>query len=70
MSLETKGRFIGVSCAHLHQSTAPFPIARVARTCVALDETINELPGARHARRDDPREILPAFVQANESKMS
>jgi hypothetical protein len=51
---------ICAACVHLNQTTPLFQLARALRTFFALDQTTDDLPFARHARRSDQRQIRVA----------
>jgi len=48
-------------CVHFDQATNLFQLSRAPRTFFALDQTIDDFPGARNACRHDQRNIRPAF---------
>ena len=48
---------ICATCVHLNQATPLFQLSRALRTCFALDQTSDDFPCARHARRSDQRQI-------------
>jgi hypothetical protein len=47
-------------CVHFDQATNLFQLSRAPRTFFALDQTIDDFPGARNACRHDQRKIRPA----------
>ena len=51
---------ICAACVHLNQTTPLFQLSRALRTLFALDQTSDDFPCARHARRSDQRQIRVA----------